>query len=76
MAVKPKTKGGMGSKGRTKTKPKSVAKKVYEAVLKLFLLLSLVLFILPLAWPSMQISILVLKTKQSFQQQALLHHEL
>jgi hypothetical protein len=28
MAVKPKTKGGMGSKGRTKTKPKSVAKKV------------------------------------------------
>ena len=31
------TKGGMGSKGRTKTKPKSVAKKVYEAGVKTIL---------------------------------------
>jgi hypothetical protein len=37
MAIKSKTKGGMGSKGRTKTKPKSVAKKVYEAGVKTIL---------------------------------------
>jgi hypothetical protein len=37
MAIKHKTKGGMGSKGRTKTKPKSVAKKVYEAGVKTIL---------------------------------------
>ena len=40
MAIKPKTKGGMGSKGRTKqtpSKPKSTGQKIYEACVKTIL---------------------------------------